>query len=492
MNAKRSAVLVAVAAIFLLTSCSGTKNRCVTNCGGNGDATLSLTLAAVPLTPPPGTSILSFVVIINSVSLTPSAGGSAVAINLNSGSYSVDLTRLQSDSSFLGIASASVPAGTYNQVKVGITNAIVTYCAATSGTQGCNTGSIVQLSSGPGTPATSNFSLTLTSNQQAALRVQINFNNALTVNTGTQAATVNLGAANVVTTASLPLATSTLAAGQQDFVDDVTGVVTAASNSSVTVQTATQGTITAAINNSSLFGPSCVIPPTAPAMCTNNNIPSVGQVASIDAVLNSDGTGTLLVYDPISASSIDLIEGVDTTLNAFPTQFQIVTNAIVRAQSGSLIGSLNLGDTVNATLANNAQQFVIDSHGLTVPAGSFTGNSATSILPGQTVALHVTSFTAKSGNTPASATVDIVVLRFTRVAGTVSGSGATFNIGSLPPFFGQTGTSQVQLSSGSPSTELDGFSTPTDITSGGNVSIRALYFGPNSIPVFSAAKVRKN
>src|SRR5215475_9362291 len=116
MNSKQSAVLVALAAIFLLTSCSGTKNVCTTNCGQNGDATLSVTLAAVPFTPPSATSILSFVVTINSVSLTPSAGGSDVAIALNSGSYSVDLTRLQSDSDFLGVASANVPAGTYNKI----------------------------------------------------------------------------------------------------------------------------------------------------------------------------------------------------------------------------------------------------------------------------------------------------------------------------------------------------------------------------------------
>jgi len=487
MNAKRSASLVAVAAIFLLTSCSGTKNHGGGG-GGNGEATLSVTLAAVPLTPPPGTSILSFVVTINSVSLTPSAGGSDVAIGLNTGSYIVDLTRLQSDSAFLGIASASVPSGTYNKVSVNL-NATVTYCAATSGTAGCNAGSVAQLTKSFATPTTSNFSMTFSANQKASLQVQINFNNALTVNSGTQAVTaVNLTATNVVTTTTLPLATSTLAAGQQDFVDDVTGLVTAASGSSISVQTATQGTITAAINSSSVFGSACVIPPVAPATCSST--PAVGQVASIDAALNSDGTSTLLVYDPISASSIDLIEGVDTTLNTSSTQFKIVTNAIVRAKSGSLIGSLNLGDTVNITLASGASSF-IDGHGLQV--GSFNGGTATGIFPGQTVALHVTSFTAKSGNTPASATVDIVVLRFTRVPGTVSGGGgATFNIGSLPPFFGQTGSSGVQLSSASPSTELDGFATQGDITSGANISVRALFFGNGSIPAFSAAKVRKN
>jgi len=488
MNSKRSAILVAIAVVFLLASCSGAKNVCMTNCGQNGDATLSVTLAAVPLTPPPGTSILSFVAVINSVSLTPSAGGSDVSIGLNSGSYTVDLTRLGSDSAFLGIASANIPSGTYNKVTVGITKVMVTYCVVTSGTPGCNAGSVAQITTGAGAPATSNFSMTFSASQQAALQVRINFNNTLTVNAGTQAVTkVDLTAANVVTTATLPLAASSLSSGQMDFIEDVTGVVTATSSSSVTVLTATRGGITSLITNNTIAGTSCVIP-----TMTSCSAPAVGQIASIDSALNADGSMSMLLYDPISSTSVDLIEGIDTSLNASATQFQMVTNEIVRASSGSLINSLNLGDTVNVTL-NNPRPFVIDSQGLP-ESGNFLGlTSATDILPGQTIALHVTNFTAKSGNTPASATVDIVVLRFTRVAGSVSGpAGLAFNIGSLPPFFGQNGSNQVQLSSGTHTTNIDGYSSVNNITTGDNVSIRALFFGTGTVPAFSAAKVRKN
>ena len=486
MNSKRNAVLVAVAAIFLLSSCSGAKNGGNDGGGGNGDATLSVTLAAVPLTPPPGTSILSFVVAVNGLSLTPSGGGSDIPIALNTGSYVVDLTRLQSDSAFLGIASAKIPPGTYNVLNVSL-SATVTYCTVTSGTPGCNAGSIAQINK-IGTPMTSNFSMNFSANQKAALRVQVNFNNILTVNSGTQAVTkVDLTAANVVTTLALPPAASSLLSGQLDFIEDVTGIVTATSSSSVTVQTATRGTLTSSISNNTIAGTSCVIP-----TMTSCSSPAIGQVASFDAALNPDGSSSMLLYDPISSTSVDLIEGIDTNLNASSTQFQIVTNEIVRAPSGSLIGSLNLGDTVNVTL-NNPRPFVIDGQGLP-ESGNFLGlSSATDILPGQTVALHVTNFTAKSGNSPASATVDIVVLRFTRVAGSVSGpAGLTFNIGSLPPFFGQNGSNQVQLSSGTHTTNIDGYTSVNNIATGDNVSIRALFFGIGSVPAFSAAKVRKN
>jgi len=486
MNSKRNAVLVAIAAIFLLGSCSGAKNGGNNGGGGNGDATLSVTLAAVPLTPPPGTSILSLVVAVNGLSLTPSGGGSDIPIALNTGSYVVDLTRLQSDSAFLGIASAKIPPGTYNVLNVSL-SATVTYCTVTSGTPGCNAGSIAQINK-IGTPMTSNFSMNFSANQKAALRVQVNFNNILTVNSGTQAVTkVDLTAANVVTTLALPPAASSLLSGQLDFIEDVTGIVTATSSASVTVQTATRGTLTSSISNSTIAGTSCVIP-----TMTSCSSPAIGQVASFDAALNPDGSSSMLLYDPISSTSVDLIEGIDTNLNASSTQFQIVTNEIVRAPSGSLIGSLNLGDTVNVTL-NNPRPFVIDGQGLP-ESGNFLGlSSATDILPGQTVALHVTNFTPKSGNSPASATVDIVVLRFTRVAGSVSGpAGLTFNIGSLPPFFGQNGSNQVQLSSGTHTTNIDGYTSVNNIATGDNVSIRALFFGTGSVPAFSAAKVRKN
>jgi hypothetical protein len=489
MNSKQSILAVAVAALFslALTSCSGLKNKCTVNCGGGtGNASLNITLAAEPLTPPPGTSILSFAVVINSVSLTPSSGGSDVTIPLNTSSFGVDLTRLQSDSAYLGQYINSVPAGTYNLLSVNM-SAVVTYCAATAGTPGCNNGSIAQISKSFATPTTSNFSLTLAANQQAGLRVVINFANALTVNANTQTVTgVNLTAANVVTTLTLPPTASTLSAGQLDYIEDVTGVVTAASTTSVTVQTATRGSITSTINASTIPSDSCVILNTP---CT----PTVGQVASIDATLNSDGTSTMLQYDLLSSSSVDLIEGIVAAEPTVGTQFQMVANDSIPASSNSRISGLSLGDTVNVTLSNTVNPFFVDSKNLPV-YGSFQGSTDSSAIhTGMTVMLRVTSFTARSGNTPASATVDAVVLRYTRFAAAAAATGAPqFAIGSLSPFFGITINPIVQLGTGSPSTYLDGYTTSGSISSGDNLGIRALYFGPAITPTFTAAKIRMN
>jgi hypothetical protein len=491
MNSKLRITLVALAAIFALTSCSGVKTPCTVNCGGGGGGTASLNLviAAVPFTPPPNTSILSFAVVVNSISLTPSTGGSAITIPLNATSYSADLARLTSDSSFLGQVTSTVPAGTYNQITLGITSVVVTYCAAANGTPGCLPNTVAQFSSGAGAPTTSNFSITFAGNQQAGLRVLINFSNSLTVNPVTQAVTgVSLTAANVLTAVSLPPAASTLSAGQLDYIEDVTGVVSAVSANTITVQTATRGSVTSTLTSNTIGSPNCVIG-NSPCKAT------VGQIASIDSTLNADGSSTLLQFDPLTLTSEDFIEGIVTTSNTSSTQFQIVTNDYIPGAANSSIATgLSLGDPVNVTLAGGVLPFVIDSKGLPTVSTAFSGStSATDILPGQTVFMHITGFTAKSGSAFAKATVDALALRFTRVTGNVSAPPApNFSLQSLPPFFGQTTTNQVQLGVGSPSTYLDGYASTGAMAVNDNVSIRALYFGISSAPSFTAAKIRKN
>ncbi|HET6930877.1 MAG TPA: hypothetical protein VFI45_11205 [Candidatus Acidoferrum sp.] len=487
MNPRKYLVLAVLAAVLSLSSCSGVKTVCTTNCTVGSNGSLNLTLAAEPFTPPPNTSILSFAVLINSVSLTPSAGGSDVTIPLNTSSFGVDLTRLQSDSAFLGQFINSVPTGTYNQLSVNL-NAVVTYCAATSGTPGCNSGSIAQISKAFTSATTSNFSFTMGANQQAGLRVVINFANALTVNPATQAVTaIDLTAANVATTTTLPPVLSTLSSGQFDYVEDVTGVITATTSSSVTVQTATRGPITAVITGSTLFSQNCVV-------LNNTCTPTVGQVASIDGTLNADGTSTMLLFDPLTATSVDLIEGIVTSETTSSTQFQMVVNDLVKANSNSKIGAVSLGDTVNVTLSGLVGGFFVDGKGLPLTASNFSGsNSATDIHTGQTVMFRVTAFTPKAGSTPASATADAVVLRFTRFAANAAGAGSVqFSIASLPPFFGFTTQPLVQLGNGNPITYLDGYTSNGAITSGDHLGIRALYFGTNVAPSFSAAKIRKN
>jgi hypothetical protein len=477
-----------------LVACSGKPNPpCTVNCGGSGTASLSLTLTATPPTPPPNTNLLSFFVDINTITLTP-ATGTAVNIPLNATAIGVDLTRLQSDSIFLG-TSATVPAGSYSSITVSISNPVVTFCTQILGNTGCAPNSVATISGGAAAApqiTSAPFPLTLSANQQTGLAINFNLGNALTVSASQpQVVTaVNLAATNVLSSNALPPTASSLASGQLDFVEDVTGVVTAVNSTtqSVTVQTATRGTLTAIANSSTVFSPNCT------AFSLNLSFSGCivqGQVASLDTVLNSDGTFTLLEYDPLATATGDWVEGIVTVIPSSSTQFQIITNDTVLATSNSKLGSnLALATPVNVTLVSPSP-FLVDTKGLIVPV-AFGGTDASILLPGQTVAVHVTAFTAASG-TPATAAVsaDALYLRFTRVTGSLTSSAApNVSIQSLPSFFGISTQVQIQLSAGAVNTNYDGVSSSAGLTSGQTASIRALYFGSTIVPAFSAAKVR--
>ena len=475
-----------------LVACSGKSTQpCTTNCGGSGTATLSVTLTAAPLVPPPNTNLLSFLVDINTITLTP-ATGKAVNIPLNATAVGVDLTKLTSDSAFLGL-SATVPAASYSSMTVSLTNPVVTFCTQTLGNSGCAPNSLATITGAAATPAitTAPFPLTLSASQKTGLAINLNLANALTVNTSQVVTAVNLAATNVLSANALPSTANSLASGQLDFVEDVTGVVTAinATTQSVTVQTATRGHLTAIANSSTAFSPNCT------AFNLSQSFSSCvvqGHVASLDMVLNSDGTFTLLEYDPLATTTGDWVEGIVTAIPSSSTQFQIVANDMVLATSNSLLGSKLLPATPVNVMLVSPNPFLVDTKGLTVPTTTFGGTDASILLPGQTVAVHVTAFTAASG-TPATAAVSAnsLYLRFTRVTGSLTSPAApNVSIQSLPSFFGISTQVQVQLSAGAVNTNYDGVSSSAGLTPGQVASLRALYFGPTIVPAFSAAKVR--
>jgi hypothetical protein len=382
---------------------------------------------------------------------------------------------------------------------VSFSDPAVTYCTQTQGITGCAAGSVTTLTGPPATPiiTTSPFPLLVTLGQSTGLAIDVNIAKALTVNAQTQAIqAVDLGAPNVLTAMILPPASSSLQSATLDFVEDVTGIVSSvdAASQSVTIQTATKGPITAIAGTSTTVSPNCATFNLGSTfMCAKQ-----GQVASLDTILNADGTFTLLEYDPLATKPGDWIEGIIGLQPSSPTQFQLVTNDLVVALDSSLIGkNLEVGAPVSVTLVT-PKPFVVDTKNLVVPNTTFAGAMDASVLaPGQTLAVHVVSFTPSTGTTPAVAGVDFVYLRFTRVSGSVASAAPpnTFAMQSFPSFFGLTVSVTVQLSNVLSGTNFDGVSSASDLVSGQTASIRALYFGPptGATPTptpFSAAKVR--
>lgn len=475
MNINKNSLFVACAAALTLASCSG-PSAFVTQPGGGGptpgNAAVTVLLNAAPPTPPTGVSVLSFALKLSEVSITPTGGAAVSGPSLTT---SVDLARLQADSALL-VSGANVPAGTMSTLAIGVLTASVTTCTvATSGT-GCAPGSETTFS-----PTLAPISLTptvtLTSGQETGLVATVNLTKALTF-TGTAVSAVNLSNATV-SVSSLPPTANNLPASttQLDFLDDVTGIVSASSASSLTIVTA-NGTFTASAT-SPILSPNCLANTTL-ATCA-----VVGQVASADMIVNNDGKLTLAEFDPLAATAGDWIEGVVSETPASPTTFTLVTNNFVAQSSGSLIGSLIVSTPVQVTLANvHAGGFSVDTKGLTVSASNFTGSSDTSVIvPGQTVAVHVTAFTGSTGaGVPALATVDNAILRFTRISGVVATPGtSTVTMNTLPSFLGtQLATVQFSALSGTtvPGTNFDGVSNPSGITTGQSISISAIFFGP--------------
>lgn len=479
-----------------LESCSGLSESKGSK-PGQVNGALILTLRAAPLPTPANTNVLSFRTTLIGVSLTSETGAS-ISVPLNSGLYQVDLARLQSDTTFLAL-STSIPAGTYTNMVVSLSDPAVTYCVQAQGNTGCAAGSVTTVSGLPATPviATSPFPLAVAREQNTALAINVNIAKALTVDGHTQAITgVNLGAASVLTAMKLPPASSSLPSATLDFVEDITGIVLSVDEAaqSVTIQTATKGPITAIAGSSTIVSPNC----TTFSLGSTFTCVKQGQVASLDTILNLDGSLTLLEYDPLAIMEGDWIEGIIGLPPSSSTQFQLVTNDFVLANKNSLIGnSLKIGAPVRITLTS-PKPFVVDSKGLVIPNTTFPGAMDASILaPGQTLAVHVSSFTPGTDTALAAASVDFVYLRFTRVTGSVASvaSPNTFAMQNFPPFFGLTFPATVQLSTVSPVTNFDGISGASELVSGHTASIRALYFGPPTGPTptpspFSAAKVR--
>src|ERR1700676_2597359 len=241
--------LPALIAIVFLSSCSGNKTVCKTNCG-SGNANLTVTMYD---TPPTGVGILSFTLPIAGISLTPATGSPQAVATLVS---SVEVTRLQTDSQLVASA-APVPAGTYTAINVTIgpttatSNAFINSSTSTItyGSSTCVAGAVCRLPVGAVFTVNIPLALTLTANQNQWIGLDFNLNNAITSSSGIS---VDFSQTNVLkaTTTARPNTPT----GAVDTLDDFTGKVTAyASGSSISVQSAVRGTMTAIITSSTTY-----------------------------------------------------------------------------------------------------------------------------------------------------------------------------------------------------------------------------------------------
>jgi len=488
MNSRKYLVFVVLAAVLSLSSCSGVHNRCVTNCNVGGKALLSVSISD---TPPTNTTVLSFTLPIVGISLTPSSG-SQVSVFSTGTAANFELTRLQSDSDVV-VTNASVAAGTYTAINVTVGAATGTFINNSGAAVGsCPAGSVCGIPSGVTTTITIPINLTLTSDAHQWLDLDFNYNNAIVTTGGIG---INMQQANVLT------ATTTVPTGvpSGDFanVDDFTGRVTAVSTSSITLSSAVRGSLTATINSTTqVFDPQTTQCTSTGGVATLACI-KVGSIVSLQAVLTNAGTVVATSLDVIDSSTTpaDEVEGTIYPSNCNGgANFGMVLSDSSITTSGSPLASSGFGTGVCLTVSSTAS-FLVDLGILTgqpgVPLTTAGFSNATDLLAGQTVRAKITG--AASGANGINASATAMILRFSRLTGTVGTTSTTgFSLSGLPSYITAfPALAQVQVYQNG--TVFEGVTSASSLQ--GTASISALFFNPATGPTtgpLQAAKVRQH
>jgi hypothetical protein len=493
MNAKHLHVAFVLILALSLASCSGLNDSGGGGGGGTGNAVVSITMFD---TPPAGVTPLSFTLPIAGISLTPSSG-SNVAVATAVGS--VEATRLQTDSVLL-VDGASVTPGTYTglNVTLGPTSSTTNVFVNTSGssvTYGgvtCPNDGVCYLPAGAIATISIPISLTLTANQSQWIGLDLNLNNAITTTSGL---TVDFTQSGVLT-ATTTVRTG-LPSGAVDTIEDFTGVVTALSSSSITVQNGINGySLTATLNSGTEYDTPISTSGTSYNACTANTAQTclaVGSTVSVDANLASSGTLTATEVDVLDAKEVDELEGV-----IYPTSTANVYGLVVAdkvSQSGNAIlgaSSTSYGTAFLLT-ATSLSNFAIDVKTLSpsITSAPIGFEQVSDILAGQQVRVQVSNVASSTTNgvTTYTATATNMALRFSRMTGTATNTGSTsFNF-APPSYIATLDTSLVSpLAYLYTSTLYDGTTSNSGITSS-TVAIRALFLN-NNLPTFAVAKVR--
>jgi Domain of unknown function (DUF5666) len=488
MDSRKWFVILAMVALLPLSSCSGLKNKCTTNCGGS-NATVSITMFD---TPPTGLDLLSFTLPISALALTPSSGS---AVPLNATVTSVEATRLQTDSALI-VDGASVAAGSYTNVSITLgptsssTNAFINTSGSTISWNGgaCGNGAVCYLPAGVKFTISVPLSLTLSSGQTQWIGLNLNLANAITTTNGL---TVDFSQSNVLTaTTSTRLGIPSAAA---DTIEDFIGTVTAYSaSSSITVKSGISGqSLTAVLTSSTEYD----APSSSNGYSNCSAAPSciaVGSTVSVDALLSANGTLTASDVDVLDATAVDEVEGV-----IYPTG-QIGVLGMILADKVSITGNAVLGAStttygtgifLNVSSANPT--YHVDTKTLSPVLNNPVGFSGSgNLLAGQVVRAQVTSVASASNGVTATATN--LLLRFSRLTGTVNNvTSSSFNF--APPSYVSTLdtvlTPPLLAYVYQSNTAFDGVTSTSDVSAGQTVAIRTLFLD-NTQPTFAVAKAR--
>lgn len=463
-----------IALLIACTALAGCGGRGTSSGGGGtppGTAPIVLTMTDAP---PTNVSILSAEVTLTGVTLNPGN------VSVFSGSTTVELTRLQTDVAYIG--TTLVPPGSYTGITLTFSNPKLTIendtgsSLATGGSNpACVAGTICTIRSvatNLSTTITLSPTMTVSATSGAGLLVDVNLNNLLS-------ATLGADFINGVSISQFtPAGTGAPPVGAEDVVGSV--MSTDATHSKFSLQNAV-GTVSLTVDNTTTF----LNFPTG--TCTTASIACVqtNQILSVDISIRADGTAVArnVVFEDADSTDIE-VEGIITSTGS------LTFNMVTLAESDStLTASLPIGSRATVTYTGSTPSDVDFTHAdftsVDTTGFLFNINVPADLIVGQQV--QVRRNPASSGT---SITADRVLLRSTRVTGTITSVGAPFfQLGSLPSIFVPRGTAVIQAQTFAPTIYAGtaiGFST---LAVNHVASVRGPLFANSGSPTLVATKV---
>jgi hypothetical protein len=282
-------------------------------------------------------------------------------------------------------------------------------------------------------------------------------------------------------------------AGDFANVDDFTGQVLATPTTAngITVKSTTRGNQTAAITSSTqVLDPQSLCGPTA-----NLNCITVGSIVSLQAVLDNTGHVVATSLDVIDKgpSPADEVEGTIYPSNCNGgANFGMILSDSSISTGGSPLASAPFGTGICLTLSPSAT-FAVDFGILFgqpgAPATNAGFSNSNDLLAGQTVRAKITG---ASGTNPVNATATAMILRFSRLTGTVGSVSTTgFSVSGLPSYITALSSPQVQAYQNA--TIREGVTSTSNLQ--GKASFSALFFNPTTGPTngpLQAVKIRQD
>lgn len=424
-------------------------------CGGGGSATAAgptptpapanSATAQVRFGDAPADSVISFEVTVSALTLTPSGGGTAVAIPVGANNR-IELSH--SAGTFEPFAIGNLPQGTFSAANLTLANAELTFLNSS--------GLPVHINGPANAQVTVTLSPAITVGASPlVLNIDVNLANSITTNAGTITG-ISFGPTSFTITAKAPGAQ----AEQDDDgeIEDVTGTVTAATSNSFSLKVGQTGSsLTFNFDATTQFSDGV----TAASL--------LNQIVEVEGFTRSDGSLFAKEVEGQETSTGSELEGIIRSISG---SLLTVTS---HDGAGAGMDDTKVGADFTVSIAGlSASKFRFDSgNGFGSEVPSTLTFDATTIHQGQRIEVESNSPVPAAGG---SITADKVKLQQQGISGSVSNlaaSGSTFDVtvasdSALAIISGQTVVHVIKVS------DTDNrFGT---IANGSNLRVRGLLF----------------